>query len=88
MHPGRRTPHNGAARYAQATDAQEEGAPEAGAARHSAHVRRAGRCTVDLATLIARLKSCCQKAPIRLRKEDDSLRLGTTRMVLHHHGNG
>lgn len=48
-----------------------------------ASVRHAGRCTVDLETFIARLKTYDQKAPIRLQADDDGLRFGTTRMVLH-----
>ena len=48
-----------------------------------ATVKNAGRCTVDLTTLIAKLKTYDQKTPIGFVLDKDGLRFGTTRLALH-----
>lgn len=48
-----------------------------------ADVHRAGRCTVDLDTLITKLKTYDQKTPLRFVLGEDGLRFGTTKLTLH-----
>jgi hypothetical protein len=48
-----------------------------------ASVRRDGDCTVDLVTLMTKLKTYDQKTPLRFVLGEDGLRFGTTKMTLH-----
>mgnify|MGYP000910517219 CR=1 FL=1 len=49
----------------------------------AAKVKSEGRCTVDLITLIAKLKTYDQKTPIGFVLHEEGLRFGTTRLALH-----
>lgn len=48
-----------------------------------AAVKSEGRCTVDLVTLIAKLKTYDQKVPIKFVSDEEGLRFGTTKLTLH-----
>jgi len=48
-----------------------------------ANVKADGSCVIDIKTLIEKLKTYDQKAPLTFVLEPDGLKFGTTRLKLH-----